>query len=215
MASPNWQALPQPHSTNVDASSVTIVIVEGFSDKVALETLARRLDRDLEAEGISIVPIGGAHAIGNFLRLSADVGSAVNLAGLCDLGEESQFRVALERAGFGDNLTRAAMEKLGFFVCEADLEEELIRSLGVAGVEKVVEHLDQLRSFRRFQMEPAQQGRQLEQQLRRFIGTHSGRKALYARAMVEALDLRQVPHPLAGVLAHLAQDGQTRFPTVP
>jgi hypothetical protein len=188
-------------SMTASAGQRTIVIVEGASDKVALQALASRYGRDLEAEGIEIVPIGGAHAIGNFLRLSADLTPAVRLAGLCDSGEEPNFRRALERAGLGTSLTRAAMERLGFYVCVADLEDELIRSLGAASALEVVEKLGQLRSLRRFQMEPAQQGRTFERQLRRFIGTHTGRKALYARAMVEALDLARVPRPLAGVLA--------------
>jgi hypothetical protein len=32
------------------------------------------------------------------------------------------------------------------------------------------------------------------------MGTHSGRKAQYARALVAALDLTHVPEPLTGVL---------------
>ena len=191
----------------------TIVIVEGASDRVAVETLARRLDRDLAAEGVSIVPIGGAHAIANFLRLSAESRSTASFAGLCDAGEEGQFRVALERAGLGKDLTRAGMERLGFFVCQADLEEEMVRSLGAPTSEKVVADMGQLRSFRRFQMEPAQQGRTFEQQLRRFIGTHSGRKAQYARVMVEAMDLARVPHPLGGLMAYLGRPGLAPRPS--
>jgi hypothetical protein len=35
------------------------------------------------------------------------------------------------------------------------------------------------------------------------MGTKGGRKAQYARALVDALDLSQVPRPLDGLLAHL------------
>ena len=65
-------------------------------------------------------------------------GHDLRLAGLCDAREEPDFRRGLERAGFGSNLTRAAMEQLGFFVCVADLEDELIRALGIAVVERIV-----------------------------------------------------------------------------
>ncbi len=41
-----------------------VVLVEGISDQRAVATLAQRRGRDLEAEGVSILPIGGAHAIG-------------------------------------------------------------------------------------------------------------------------------------------------------
>jgi hypothetical protein len=94
------------------------------------------------------------------------------------------------------------MEALGFYVCVADLEDELIRCLGAAGVERVVEAQGELGSFRTFQQQPAWQGRSSQAQLRRFIGTHSGRKVRYARLLVDALDLTGVPRPLDRVLAH-------------
>ena len=36
-----------------------VVLVEGTSDGRAVETLARRRGRDLQAEGVAIVPMGG------------------------------------------------------------------------------------------------------------------------------------------------------------
>ena len=48
-----------------------VVLVEGVSDQRALEALAERRGRDLEAEQVAIVPIGGAQAIGRFLRSCA------------------------------------------------------------------------------------------------------------------------------------------------
>jgi hypothetical protein len=185
--------------------TAAVVLVEGASDQAALEAVARRRGRDLDAEGISIVPIGGAQAIGRFLVELGSQGSNVRLAGLCDAGEERDFRRALERAGLGSELTRERMEELGFYVCVADLEDELIRSLGTDAVENVLELQRDLGSFRTFQKQPAQQGRPIEAQLRRFMGTRSGRKEQYARLLVEALDLTQVPRPLEGVLAHVAR----------
>jgi hypothetical protein len=127
----------------------------------------------------------------------------VRLAGLCDAGEEGDFRRGLERAGLGFDLSRADMEALGFYVCVADLEDELIRCLGGAAVEQVVEAQGELGSFRIFQQQPAWRGRSSQQQLRRFIGTHSGRKVRYARLLVDTLDLTSVPRPLDRVLAHI------------
>src|SRR5882672_5625039 len=182
----------------------TVVLVEGISDQVALEALAERRGRNLEAERISIVPIGGAQAIGRFLDLFGPRGLDVRLSGLCDAAEEGDFRRGLERAGLGSNLTRADMERLGFYVCVADLEDELIRSLGAASVEQIVDTQGELGSFRTFQRQPAQQGRNNEAQLRRFMGTRGGRKIQYAPLLVDALDLTQVPRPLDRVLAHVA-----------
>jgi len=179
-----------------------VVVVEGMSDRVALETLAERRGVELERAGISVVAIGGAQAIGSFVERFGPRGLGLRLAGLCDAGEERHFRRALEHAGLGSPLTRKELERHGFFVCDADLEDELIRALGTSTVEDVVEAQGELPAFRTFQKQPAQRGRPTDAQLRRFLGTHSGRKSRYARALVEALDLARVPRPLTGLLAH-------------
>jgi hypothetical protein len=188
-------------ATGVDLRAV--VLVEGISDQFALEALAERRARNLDAEGISVVPMGGAQSIGRFLNLFGPRGLNLRLAGLCDAGEESDFRRGLERAGLGSNLTRADMERLGFYVCDADLEDELIRALGAAAVERVVDAQGDLRSFRTLQKQPEWQGRTTEEQLRRFMGSGGSRKIEYARLLVDALDLTQVPRPLDLVLAHV------------
>jgi len=184
-------------------SARTVVLVEGVSDQLALEALAERRGLNLDAEGVSIVPMGGATNIGSFLDRFGPQGLDVRLAGLCDTAEESDFRRGLERAGLGSNLTRAEMESLGFYVCVADLEDELIRSLGAAAVEQVVDAQGDLGSFRTLQKQPAWRGRTVEEQLRRFMGSGGSRKIRYARLLVEALDLTRVPQPLDGVLAHI------------
>jgi predicted ATP-dependent endonuclease of OLD family len=189
------------HEAGLGARAV--VLVEGVSDKRALEALAERRGRDLEAEGVAVVPIGGAQAIGRFLKLLGPEGSDVRLAGLCDAGEEGDFRRALERAGLGTDLTRVEMEALGFYVCEADLEDELIRALGAAAVEEVVAAQRELGAFRTLQKQAAWQGRSVEEQLRRFMGSGGRRKIRYARLLVDALDLARVPRPLDLVLAHV------------
>ncbi len=182
--------------------SRAVVLVEGISDQEAVEALAERRGRRLDAEGIAVVPIGGAQSIGRFLARYGPQGLDVRLAGLCDAAEEREFRRSLDRAGLGSDLTRAEMEALGFFVCVADLEDELIRALGAASVEEVVEAQGELGSFRTLQKQPAWQGRAQEEQLRRFMGSGGSRKIRYARLLVDALDLTQVPRPLDQVLAH-------------
>jgi hypothetical protein len=179
------------------------VLVEGISDKCAVEALAERRGRNLEAEGVSVVPIGGAQAIGRFLNLYGPRGLDVRLAGLCDAAEEGEFRRGLERAGLGADLTRADLERLGFYVCVTDLEDELIRALGAGAVERVVDEHGDLGSFRTLQKQPEWRGRPPEEQLRRFMGSGGRRKIRYGRFLVEALDLDQVPRPLDLVLAHV------------
>ena len=190
---------------DIDLASVaetqSVVLVEGMSDQAALETLARRRGLPLGRGGIAVVPMGGAANIGRFLNLLGPAGTGVRLAGLCDADEEGYFRRALERAGFGLNTSRADMEALGFYVCTADLEDELIRALGHAAVEEIIRAQGELRPFRTFQKQPAQQRQDLGEQLHRFMGTRSGRKSQYARLLTDALDLTRVPRPLDLVLA--------------
>jgi hypothetical protein len=191
---------PEPEPTRRPG---TVVLVEGMSDRVALETLALRRGRSLDAEGVLVVAMGGVTNVGHFLRRYGPAGLDVRLAGLYDAAEERHVRRGLDRAGLGVDLSRAELEALGFFVCDADLEDELIRALGTVGVEEIIEAERDLGSFRTLQHQPAHRGRSTEEQLHRFLGTRSGRKSHYARLLVEALDLTQVPRPLDLVLAHL------------
>lgn len=176
------------------------MLVEGISDQRALTALARRRNRNLDAEGIAVVAIGGAHAIAPFLDQFGPRGLGVRLAGLCDAGEAVAFARALEGAGMGSDLTRAEMEALGFFVCDADLGAELVRALGAPVVERIIDAEGELSSFRTFQKQPAKRGLILEEQLWRFMWN---RKIRYAPLLVNALDLRRVPRPLDAVLAHV------------
>jgi hypothetical protein len=185
------------------AGSCAVILVEGVSDQAAIEALAARRGRDLGGEGVFVVPMGGATNIGHFLDLFGPRGLGVRLAGLCDAGEEAGFRLGLARAGLGPGLTRADLERRGFYVCVADLEDEMIRSLGPVTVERLIEAEGELASFLTFCRQPAQRGRPPQQQLRRYMGTRSGRKIRYGRVLAGALDLTRVPRPLDRVLAQV------------
>jgi hypothetical protein len=173
---------------------VAVVFVEGASDHAALLALAARQGRDLDAGGVAVVPMDGFSGIGRFVAGFGPAGRGLRLAGLCDAAEAGYVTERLARAGLGPD---------GFFVCDPDLEGELVAALGPDGVEDVLEGLGDLVTFRRFQKQPAQRDRPVEAQLHRFLGTRSGRKIAAARAMVEALPLAAVPAPLLGVLAHV------------
>src|SRR5579859_3120541 len=175
-------AVRQTGQMDDDPRAKRIVLVEGLSDAGAVNALAARDGHDLAAEGIAVMPMGGATNIGHYLERFGPRGLGVPVAGLCDAGEEPDFRRGLERAGLGSDLARA-----GFFVCVADLEDELIRALGVPAVEEVVAARGEMGSFRTFRKQPAQRERTAAQQLRRFMGTRSGRKIEYGRALADAL----------------------------
>jgi hypothetical protein len=167
-----------------------VVLVEGTSDRNAVETLARRRDRDLRAEGVAVVPMGGYGNLSRLLERYRDV----RRAGLYDAGEEQHFLRAL---GCGD---RAALERAGFYACTRDLEDELTRAVGPAGVQRVLAEQGELRAFRTYRKQPAHRDRPLEEQLHGFMWN---RKQRYAVLLVEALDLERVPRPLDRVLAHV------------
>lgn len=182
-----------------DASAV--VLVEGLSDQIALETLAARRGRDLGAQRVVVLPVGGAHAVRRYLARFGPQGANVRLAGLCDVGEEDIFRRGLAGAGLGSPRTRAEMERLGFHVCVADLEDELIRAVGVATIEALFDAHGDLGPFRSLQSQVAWRGQRVDAQMRRFFGSGSRRKLRYAQILVEAVDLDRVPRPLDAVLA--------------
>ncbi|MEU8242942.1 TOPRIM nucleotidyl transferase/hydrolase domain-containing protein [Actinoplanes missouriensis] len=260
-------------------SAAAVILVEGLTDQLALETAAALRGRDLEAEQVVIVPIGGAHAISRtlsaliipsaqdgLLRPGAapdqappppSIGPAVpqrsarppippraaspaipprtaspavpqraadpavppdsagsadslrpaplvartRLAGLCDVREEQIFRRGLEAAGLGSPRTRAEMEHLGFHVCIDDLEDELIRAVGVSGVTALFMSQRDLRSFHSFQKQPAWRGQDTRAQMHRFVRSSSRRNLRYAQLLVEAaVAANALPRPLDAVL---------------
>ncbi|MBJ6630595.1 TOPRIM nucleotidyl transferase/hydrolase domain-containing protein [Streptomyces sp. I5] len=172
----------------------TAVLLEGFSDAAAVGALAARDGRDLAAEGVCVLPMGGAMNVGRFSALLGPRGLGLRLTGLCDEGEFGYYERGWQRAGAGGD---------GVFVCAADLEDELIRALGVERVTELVREQGDFRSLRTFLRQPAQRGRDAGQQLRRFLGTKKGRKIHYGRVLVEALGQERAPAPLDGLLAAL------------
>jgi hypothetical protein len=161
-----------------------VVLVEGITDRLAVHAVAAKLGRDLAAEGVDVVPIGGAQAI----RRAAAEHEGERVVGLCDAGEERFFRRVLGDAAY---------------VCTADLEDELIRALGAERVQDVVAAQGELETFRSFQNQVYWRGRPVERQLRRWL-QNGGRYLRYPPLLVEAMELGEIPRPLGGVLAAVA-----------
>lgn len=195
------RAAVSAYAPGVRAGESTVVLVEGLSDHAALTALAARGGRELRDEGVFVVPMGGVTNIVHFLELLGPRGLDVRLAGLCDTAEEPGLRRSLRRAGLGPLPDHRSLERAGFFVCVADLEDELIRALGAARTEQVIEAQGELASFRILQHQPAQRGQPHERQLHRFMGSRGGRKIHYARVLAETLDPGREPGPLDRLLA--------------
>ncbi|UOQ87602.1 ATP-dependent endonuclease [Agromyces endophyticus] len=183
----------------VEAS--TLVLVEGESDLLALETLAARLDADLPAADAALVSMGGVtnlrHHLAALDRLDAGHRPR-RVLGLFDAGEVGYVRRVVDEAGLGR--PGDSLETTGFFACEPDLEGELIRALGAPRVEELLAEHGELGRFRTFQRQPFQRERAVEAQLRRFMGTHAGRKALFAPILVAALEPERIPPAMSTLI---------------
>jgi hypothetical protein len=103
-------------------------------------------------------------------------------------------------AGLGAPGSRADLGPLGFFVCVADLEDELIRAAGPVRVLEVFAAHGDLGAFRTIQRQPAWQGRDEAAQMRRFLGAGAQRKLRYARLLTDAISLDRMPRPLTALL---------------
>jgi len=185
-----------------ETSGATTVLLEGVSDVAAVRAVAKRLDVDLSS--VQLVDLGG---VTNVRRVLLDIVHArpdAGLLGLCDAGEVRFVLRALDVAGLGVAHERELPSR-GFFVCHADLEEELIRALGTARTVAVIEGLGLGTKLATLQQQPAWQGRPLAEQLHRFCGVASGRKELLAGALAAELKPSEVPVPLRRLAERMAR----------
>lgn len=187
-----------------DEASVTVMLVEGHSDRLAVEALAARLGHDLAAAGVTIVSMDGVTNLHRHLGRLAALPERQRVIGLFDAPELVHVQRAVEELGLGPCGTRDELVAVGFFACEPDLEGELIRALGVARMEELLAEHGELARFRRFQNQPEWRDRATDAQLRRFLGTHAGRKARFAPIMIDALDEGRIPAALRALLTAAA-----------
>lgn len=155
---------------------MSIVLVEGESDALAVKALASRL----ALPEPRVLPLGGSKGA---RRVARELHGR-RLVGLADAAQRRDFERVLETV----------------FVCDPDLEAEFIRALGVDGVEAVIAGQGELGSFRRLQSQPFQRTQPIEHQLARFLGGRSGNKVRYALLLAQAVPLGSIPPPLAALL---------------
>lgn len=186
-----------------DDASV-VILVEGHSDRLAIETLAARLGHDLAAAGVKVESMDGVTNLYRHLGRLAALPERQRVIGLFDAPELAHVQRAVEELGLGPAGTPDELVAVGFFACEPDLEGELIRALGVARMEELLAEHGELARFRRFQNQPEWRERPTDAQLRRFLGTHAGRKARFAPIMIDALDEGRIPAALRALLTAAA-----------
>ena len=159
------------------------VVVEGESDKAAVEVVAERIGLE-----VRVIAAGGVTNFGRHL------GEAVG--GLYDKPEARQVAGAR-------GVAACDLEAVGFFASDGDLEDELLRAVGVEAVLDLVESQGDLGRFRSMQQQPEWRDQPVHDQLRRWFGSGAGRKVRYARLLAEQLDLAHLPRPLAQLMAHV------------
>jgi hypothetical protein len=176
-----------------------VVLVEGYSDRVALLQLASRLGRDFDAEGVTVLAMDGAGAVGTYLRLFGAAGLSLEVLGMCDEDKEDKWLSELQKAGFAVK-DRASMKAAGFLVCVKDLEQEFVKALGLGGAQAVISNEGEASTFAAFQKQPTYSGASLDEQLRRFFQKD---KIRWAVPLVDALNLKAIPGPLNDLISKL------------
>jgi len=178
----------------------SVILVEGPSDKLALQAAAEKLSKDLDSRGASIIELDGANTLATFLKLVGKTGFDLPIYALCDADKESLWRSTLQSAGYGTLETRADLEAFGFLVADRDLEDELIRALGVARVKAAITNEGDDSAWATFQKQGTQRGLPELEQLRNFIQVRTARKVQYAPVLVDLLQLHEVPNCLARII---------------
>jgi hypothetical protein len=179
-----------------------VILVEGLSDLYSLVALAERQGRDLDGEGVSLVDMEGAGGLRTFLGLLGPQGFGLRVAGICDADKEMEWGNVLQEVRLAASAGRGAMKAAGFFVCDRDLEEELIRAFGMDEIEKLIDEEGELAAYKALCGQPNQKGKSREDRLHTFLRSR-GRHVRYAPLIVERLDLAKVPKSLTSVLKHV------------
>lgn len=177
----------------------TVMFVEGPSDFLALRVAARTMHVDLDARGVAVVSLQGAGLLGTYLRLLGPEGLDLDITGLCDADAETDWQATLSAAGIPVT-DRAAMNAAGFFVCEADLEQELVGALGEPTVEAVIVQEGQAARLTRFVDTPERRLLSRAEQLAAFARNN---KTRWAPRLAEELSAATVPAPLQDLLGRV------------
>ncbi|GAA2231895.1 hypothetical protein GCM10010413_32700 [Promicromonospora sukumoe] len=186
------------------ASTSTAVLVEGESDRAAVEALAARQGLPLARRGVQVIAMGGITNIGHHLVALVDLPPnatrTIRIGGLYDAAEERFVVKGLDRVGLRPAASTTPLSEHGFFRCDRDLEDELIRAVGVDAFVELIAAEGERRSFERLQGQPVQRDWTVAQQLHRFLGSKAGRKEYYGRRLAEVLPLDRIPEPLEALL---------------
>lgn len=184
-------------SVTSGSSARLVVLVEGASDAAAVRALMAA--QDVDPAPVEIITLQGVTNVGRVLAELRQIRGDVDVVGLCDAAE-TRF---VEKALVADGLPVADASDLpvyGFFVCEADLEDELVRSLGAQRAKDALVAAGLGGKLEALQLQGAWADKPLDEQVRRFVSAGSGRKELAAGILARELAPDEVPEPLALLL---------------
>ncbi|NLX00564.1 MAG: hypothetical protein GXY39_12800 [Actinomycetales bacterium] len=192
---------PQGLSPCVDLPADSVVLLEGASDVAAVRTAAASAGVDLD--GVRLVDMGGITNVrAHVTALQSGEDATPTVLGMCDVGESRFVIAAMQgRASWVQDVSD--LPAVGFFVCHRDLEDELLRALGVPRTLEVLRALGLRDKLEALRQQPAWRDRPIEEQLHRFAGIASGRKELLAEALTAELAPDELPEPLRLLLDRL------------
>lgn len=177
----------------------TVIFVEGASDYLALHAAAEILGVDIDARGVAVLTLQGAGLLGTYLSLLGPTGLDLDLRGLCDLDAEIEWRARLTAAGIVVT-DRTTMNARGFFVCDVDLEDEIVRAHGDTAAEAIIAQHGATARFAAFASQPANRALSRTEQLTGFARRS---KTRWAPRLVAALSSAAMPTPIKEVLANV------------
>ena len=149
-----------------------------------MSAVARRQGRTLE--GVAIQVLGGATKVEAQVSRYRALNDRTAMVGLCDANEAPLFHGC-------EGLDEVE-------VCDANLEDELLRAVGLDRMVDFISSQGELAAFETFQKQPPWRDRPLQPQLMRFWGTRARRKTRYAEELVSWISDERMPTPLVRVL---------------
>jgi ABC-type Mn2+/Zn2+ transport system ATPase subunit len=179
--------------------SEVAILVEGFSDLLAVRVLAPLLNIALDANGVSVISLEGADLFKHYLELLGPSGLDLELRGLVDLDHEAAWIQRLTAAGIVVT-DRTTLNAAGFQVCDPDLEAELVAPLSAQEIETVFDADGALSEFQDYSGQPSQAGLSTSEIQLRFIKKD---KIRWAPLIAEAISAAAVPLPIRNLLSDL------------
>jgi len=177
----------------------TVILVEGFSDLLAVRAVSPGLGVNLDGAGVSLLSLDGGDLFMHYLHLLGPEGLDLDLRGLCDADKEASWTAKLNGAGVCV-VDRASLNAAGVQVCAPDLEGELLAALSDAEINQALNCDGALGDFQTWAAQQPQATLTVGGQHERFVKRD---KIRWAPLLAAAIDPANVPTPLINLLANL------------